>query len=226
VRNPERSIQAEGTGSPGSRLAPAPTPDVVPAGPPEPVDPDVERAMRGDHDAFRVLVERHQNRIYGFILRMLRCDRDTAADLTQDVFLRVFRGIATFDGSARFVAWMHRIATNVCISEYRRQRAGKRGRPTLSLDAPIAGTDDLRLEPAGHEPDPSRNAHDHHARRAVEAAIAELPEEFRHAVLLRDLQGLSYEEIGELLGVPPGTVRSRIHRGRSILQQRLEEFRP
>lgn len=214
---------------PGGRLPPAFEVEPVaepPQSQPEPVDPDVERAMRGDHDAFRNLVERHQKRIFGLVLRMLRCDRDTAADLTQEVFLRMFRGLPGFDGSSRFVAWIHKITVNLCISEYRRRRAGKRAGLTLSLDAPLAGTDDLRLDPPGRERQPHERIHDGDARRAVEAAVADLPEEFRHAVLLRDLQGLSYEEIGEILDVPPGTVRSRIHRGRLILQQRLEAFRP
>ena len=157
---------------------------------------------------------------------MLRCDRDTAADLSQEVFLRVHRGLRSFDGRAKFTTWLHKIAMNVCISQHRHRRALKRNRRTFSLDAPIPGTDDLLSEPAASGAGPSDRAHHKEIAVAVRAAVHDLPEDFRQAVLLRDLQGLAYEEIGEILGVPPGTVRSRIHRGRLILQERLQEYRP
>ena len=189
-------------------------------------DPIVTRAQNGDRDAFRILVEENQQRIFSLVMRVLRCDRDTAADLSQEVFLRVFRGLPTFDGSARFHAWMHAIAMNVCITEYRRKRTQKRGKWTFSLDAPIGGTDDLYIDPPSRERDPSDRAQHSEIARKVRAAMGELPEEFREAVLLRDLQNLSYEEIAEILKVPPGTVRSRIHRGRLLLQSKLEELRP
>lgn len=198
---------------------------------PESVVPDaeeqhiVDRARNGDEDAFRALVERHQDRIYRLTMRLLRCGPTTAEDVCQEVFLRAFRGLPRFDGAVRFGIWLHKIATNACISEYRRARTQKRGsRRTLSLDAPIAGQDDLHIDPPSREVDPGARADQHEFVERVRLAVAELPDEFRHAVLLRDMQGLSYEEIGEVLGVPPGTVRSRIHRGRLILQDLLREF--
>lgn len=187
---------------------------------------EVARARAGDRDAFRLLVERYQQKVFNWVLRTVRCDRDMAADLCQEVFLRVHRGLPTFDGRARFTTWLHTIMTNVCISEYRRRRAMKRDKWTFSLDAPLRGTDDLYLDPPSRDGDPSAKAHHREIARAVQEAVDELPHEFREAVLMRDLQGMSYEEIGELLRIPPGTVRSRIHRGRLILQQKLEEFRP
>ena len=186
----------------------------------------VARAQEGDREAFRGLVERHQNRVFRQLKFMLRCDRDTAADLSQDVFLRVFRGLHTFDRRAKFTTWLHRVAQNVGISAYRHRRAMKRNKWTFSIDAPVAGTDDLKIEPLDRAAGPSDRAHHKEIAAAVREAIGELPDEFREAVLLRDLQGMSYEEIGEILDVPPGTVRSRIHRGRCILQARLQEFRP
>ena len=205
----------------------SPPPSPAPAGPADDAeDPVLLRARNGDRDAFRELVERHQDKVFGFVLRVLRCDRHAAADFAQEVFLRVFRGLPGYDGGSRFVAWLQTITMNVCVSEIRRRRTLKRGRTTLSLDAPIAGTEDLFIEPRSRERDPSDRVHGSDVRAAVEAAVAQLPDEFREAVLMRDLQGLSYEEIGALLGVPPGTVRSRIHRGRAILQGKLEAFRP
>ena len=187
---------------------------------------ELARARAGDRDAFRLLVERYQQKVFNWVLRTVRCDRDMAADLCQEVFLRVHRGLPTFDGRARFTTWLHTIMTNVCISEYRRRRAMKRDKWTFSLDAPLRGTDDLYLDPPSRDGDPAVKAHHREIARAVQEAVDELPNEFREAVLMRDLQGMSYEEIGELLQIPPGTVRSRIHRGRLILQQKLEEFRP
>ena len=92
------------------------------------------------------------------------------------------------------------------------------------LAAPVAGTDDLRLEPTGGEVDPRARAEHVEFVDRVRACLHELPEDFRQAVVLRDMQGLSYEEIAVVLDLPPGTVRSRIHRGRLLLQQMLKEF--
>jgi RNA polymerase sigma-70 factor (ECF subfamily) len=186
----------------------------------------LERARAGSAEAFRELVERHQDRVFRLMRRLLRCDRDTAADFAQEVFLRVHRGLARFDGRAKFTTWLHKIAVNVSISDHRRRSAQKRGRWTFSLDAPMPGTDDLRAEPAADDPDPAARAYHQEIAAAVRAAMDELPDEFRQAVVLRDLQGLSYEEIGSILGVPVGTVRSRIHRGRLVLQEKLRDYRP
>ncbi len=184
----------------------------------------VSRARDGDREAFRSLVETHHPEVYRVAIRVLRCNRQTAEDMCQEVFLRAFRGLPSFGGEVRFGAWLHTIAMNACITEYRKQRTLKRGRPTFSLDAPVAGTDDLHVSPPSRELDPGERVHQAEFSRAVRIAVSTLPEEFRDAVLLRDLQGLSYEEIGQLLAVPAGTVRSRIHRGRLILQDKLKEF--
>jgi len=186
----------------------------------------LRRAREGDRAAFRELVESHQDRVFRLVRRVLRTDRDTAADLTQEVFLRVYRGLAGFDSRAKFTTWLHKIAMNLCVSQVRHLRALKRDRRTISLDAPISGTDDQRPEPVAQDVGPAERAHHNEVAVAVREAVGELPDEFRHAVLLRDLQGLSYEEIAEILELPPGTVRSRIHRGRLILQDKLREFRP
>ena len=140
--------------------------------------------------------------------------------------MRVWKGLSSFDGSARFHAWVHTIATNVAITEYRKRRAQKRAQRTLSLDAPIGGSDDLFLDPSGRERDPGDGADQREFLARVRACVRDLPDEFRDAVILRDLEGLSYEEIATVLSLPPGTVRSRIHRGRLCLQEMLQGFRP
>lgn len=182
------------------------------------------RARSGDHEAFRELVEQHQDRVFRLAMRVLHCDRAYAEDMCQEVFLRAFRGLPRFDGAVRFGTWLHTIALNACITEYRRVRALKRNHRPLSIDAPIAGSEDLHIDPPSHEVDPADRADQREFAAAVRRMVHELPDEFRDAVLLRDMQDLSYEEIGAILGVPPGTVRSKIHRGRLLLQQKLRGF--
>ena len=209
---------------------PAPVPVVGDQSrPPEVVDPARElmlSAQDGDPDAFRGLVEMFQDRVMRVMVSVLRCDRAMAEDLCQETFLRVHKGLPSFDGQVRFVTWLHTIAMNVAISEYRRRHASKRNRKTWSLDAPVAGTDDYYIQPAGREVEPAERAGQHEFLARVRQCVRELPDEFRAAVVMRDMESLSYEEISEVLDVPPGTVRSRIHRGRLLLQKMLREFAP
>ena len=186
------------------------------------------RARDGDRDAFRELVETHQERIFRLAMRTLRCRPETAEDLCQEVFLRAWKALPRFDGAVRFGTWIHKIAVHACISEYRRNKALKRSGKTLSIDQPFGGDEDDApcLEPAARDVEPGERAHQIEFARAAREALAHLAEEFRDAVLLRDMQGLNYDEISEILEVPAGTVRSRIHRGRAQLQQLLEEFLP
>lgn len=192
----------------------------------DPAREPMQRAQRGDMDAFRTLVEMYQGRVMRVMVSVLRCDRAFAEDMCQEVFLRVHKGLPAFDGQVRFLTWLHTITMNVAISEYRRRRTQKRDRRTLSIDAPIAGTDDLHLTPAGRELAPHEDAHQRQFLAKVRAAVLELPDEFRDAVVLRDMEGLAYEEIALALDLPIGTVRSRIHRGRLLLQEKLREFEP
>ena len=228
----EKKPAAEGTlpgpvrllvGSPpASRREPTSVPD-------DEVDPAREpmlRAQQGDLDAFRTLLEMFTDRVMRVMTSVLHCDRAMAVDLCQEVFLRVHKGLPSFDGQVRFAAWLHTISMNVAITEYRRRAAQKRNRRTLSIDAPIAGTDDLYLQPPGRETDPGERAHQHEFLARVRECVHELPDEFRAAVVLRDMESLSYEEIAVVLDLPAGTVRSRIHRGRLLLQQMLKGFMP
>lgn len=222
--SPGQFSSAEGTASKGPRLRAADGPEGSGPGGPDPVGPVMRRAQQGDLEAFRELVETFQDRILRMMIRVLRCDRGIAEDLTQEVFLRVHKGLPSFDGQAWFSTWLRTIAMNVAISEYRKRRALKRRTPTWSLDAPMPGTDRSSPDPAGHEVDPGERAHQFEFAAKVREAVRELPEDFRHAVVLRDMEQMSYEEIGEALGIPAGTVRSRIHRGRVMLQQKLQGF--
>jgi len=169
---------------------------------------------RGDPEAFAEVYRRHGTTVYNLALRMAG-DPDAAADLTQEVFLRVHRHLGKFRGRSALKTWIFRVALNHC-----RSRLGRRPRPTISLTA-------AEGEPAREVPDPGRGPEERAMARdegrRLEAALAALPVAFREAVVLRDVQGLAYEEIAEVLGVRIGTVRSRIARGRDRLRALLTE---
>jgi RNA polymerase sigma-70 factor (ECF subfamily) len=239
---PPDEVDVPGTGRGSSRRGASdrrPEPSAVPTiePPPSTRHPDraeaelVTKAGSGDREAFRQLVESHQGRVLGLAMRMLGARREAAEDICQEVFLRAWRALPRFDNGVRFMTWLHKITVNACISEIRSRRASKRDGHTISIDAPTIvgdGDDGPTLDPAENRPgsNPLDRAHESEFVDAVRHALASVPEEFRTAVLLRDMQGLSYEEISDILGVPRGTVRSRIHRGRLHLQQILEGYRP
>ena len=187
----------------------------------------MDRVLAGDRDAFAVLVERHGGRIHAAILRMVR-DPEAANDLAQETFLKAYAALASFRRGAAFSTWLYSIALNQVRTEFRRRKSVK-GQAMLSLDAAGAPGDDAGgggvPEPAGAGPGPADEAQRREEARRVHEALGRLDDEYREAVVLRDLEGLSYEEIAEAAGVPVGTVRSRIHRGRAALRDLLAPAR-
>lgn len=166
----------------------------------------VTAANGGDRSALDRLLERHYDRIYGLCRRIAGNDAD-ALDATQEALLAVVRGLPRFDGRAAFSTWAYRVATNACLDELRRRaRRPEPVDPAGSADATPA------------QPPLDQRVTD---RLAIDDAVAELPEEFRTAVVLRDVLGLDYAEIAAVLDIPPGTVRSRIARGRRALAASL-----
>jgi RNA polymerase sigma-70 factor (ECF subfamily) len=167
------------------------------------------RASRGDRRALESLLERHADRIHT-VCRRIVAQPDDALDATQEAMIAIARGITRFDGRAAFTTWSYRVATNAALDELRR----KRRRPL-----PVDPTD-----PTSPTPTPTEPSIDDliGIRLDVDAALATLPDEFRVAVVLRDLCDLDYAEIAEVLEVPPGTVRSRISRGRALLVEQLQ----
>jgi RNA polymerase sigma-70 factor, ECF subfamily len=161
-------------------------------------------AAAGDRRALETLLDRHADLVHAVCRRVVGNPED-ALDATQEALIAVARGITRFDGRSRFTTWLYRIATNAAIDELRRRQ--RRPVPRDALP-----------EPATASPDP---AHAVDARLTVDAALASVPEEFRVAVVLRDLCDLDYAEIAQVLDVPPGTVRSRIARGRAALHAAL-----
>jgi RNA polymerase sigma-70 factor (ECF subfamily) len=165
----------------------------------------VTRFLAGDAGAFTDLVTRHERRVYGLCLRILT-NREDAADATQDALLMVVRKLDQFRGEAAFTTWLHRVTVNVC---YDHLRTAQR-RPVLRR------IDEDQPEPEAGPPIPD-HADDVSLAQDVTAALALVPEDFRVALVLADVQDLPYEEIARVLDVPVGTVKSRVHRGRIAL---------
>ena len=158
------------------------------------------------------VVREHADRVYRLAYRLTGNPHD-AEDLTQETFIRVFRSLADYQPGT-FEGWLHRITTNLFLDLVRRRaRVRMEGLPDDSDRLPGGG------------PDPEQVFSDTHLDPTLQAALDELPPEFRAAVVLCDVEGLSYEEIGATLGVKLGTVRSRIHRGRAALRTALERHR-
>ena len=185
----------------------------------------VQRVKDGDESAFAEILDLYQGRVFRLVRRIWQREIETAEDLTQEVFLRVFRGIFRFEGTSAFSTWLHRIAVNVCITEIRSRKALKRDRPTFSLDAPVAGGGEenpLRIEPEARAFDPGEQMETREMFEACRNAIEGLPSMWRMILQLRDLEEKSYEEISEILDLPIGTVRSRLHRARARVRSLLE----
>src|SRR5881409_373807 len=166
----------------------------------------VEAIRRGDPRAFEDLVRAYQHRVFGVALRMLSSGAE-AEEVAQEVFLRVHRAIADFRGEAKLSTWLYTIASRLCLNRLAagERRLGRQGEETL-----------LRLPHRGSGPDATLEQSELEA--ALHRAIAELPDERRIVVVLRDLEGLAYEEIALVLGLELNTVRSRLHRARNDLK--------
>lgn len=175
---------------------------------------DLDLALRhryGDPAAFEEVYLRFADMVFSLALRMSG-NREEAADMTQETFLRVYRHLGRFRGRSSLKTWIYRITVNCCRTKLRKRSRRK-------LEGPLESFEELADERSG----PEQRTLGHDLGRRLAAAIGELPVVFREAVLLRDVQGLSYVEIGDVLGVRIGTVRSRIARGRERLRSRLEE---
>ena len=188
-------------------------------------DPDVRRMLAfkaGSEGAFEELFEKYKRPLINYIYRFMG-SRDLAEELTQEVFLKVYRSGHQYEARARFSTWLYRIATNVTMNELRRREYKT---PTRSLDAPLGGNDDgPKHEPADKgNPDAYQSLAGRRLEGATRSALAELPEKQRAAVILSKFQGLSYEEIAGSLGCSLGAVKSLIHRGMGSLSRKLEPF--
>jgi len=173
-----------------------------------PDGPLVSQAAAGDSRAFRLLVERHQGRIVALLGRLCGCP-EQALDLAQETFLAAYRHLGTFRQESRFSTWLHAIAVNQA------RAAARRRKPAVSLD------EVSQAEPVAELPTVSAGLERAELARRIAAALERLDERYREVVVLADMHDASYEEIAETLEIPVGTVRSRLHRGRTELRTLL-----
>ena len=174
----------------------------------------IDHCLAGRREAFGLLVERYQNRLFHSLLHLLGSAED-AQDATQEAFVNAFEKLGSFRGQSQFYSWLFRIAYNTAVSSKR-----KSGRMSVSLEA---RRDASGLEPSDGNPtsEPSYAMDVSDRQRLVQQALSELCEEFRAALVLKEIDGMSYEEIADIVKVPLGTVRSRIHRARLELREKL-----
>jgi RNA polymerase sigma factor (sigma-70 family) len=192
--------------------------DLPAASPDAPVDIEslIKRCLRGDQRAWELIVKQHWRKVFNVAYKFVG-RHDEAEDLAQDIFLKIFKSLDTFDRRANFQTWLISVSRNLCIDHYRSVR---KERETIDRDM-----DAGELTPASHEPSPMAALEQRDRVALLRQALAALPESLRTAVLMRDIQELSYQEIADTLSLPEGTVKSRINRGRSELARQIKKLR-
>ena len=184
----------------------------------------VKRVRSGDQRAFKLLVERYQRKIYAVALGMLK-DKEEALDVSQEAFVKVYKYLDHFKGDASFYTWLYRITANICI-DIIRKRAGAGGEAvefdeTLPMDVSEANIGALGSR-LGTNPQKSMLRKE--LAEKIQAALAEVPEKHRAIILLREIEGMSYEDLSRTLGIPKGTVMSRLFHARLKVQKILNEY--
>jgi RNA polymerase sigma-70 factor, ECF subfamily len=172
----------------------------------------IEACQQGDRDAFQLLFETYKDKVFSLAVYTVGGDRAVADDVTQQIFLKLFTAIRQFRGESEFTTWLYRLVVNACIDERRKR---KRWLPWGEMET--------MKDPAERKPQEKQFARLEVAE-AVQAAIAELKPKFRLPILLKYIEGLSYEEIAGVMGCSKGTVASRLNRGHSQLAKRLEHL--
>jgi RNA polymerase sigma-70 factor (ECF subfamily) len=175
----------------------------------------------GDEAAFQEIVRRYRNPITNFIYRMLD-DYDRSVELAQETFIRVYTSASRYQANYSFSTYIYRIATNLAISELRKRKRRK----FVSLFSPYANEDgdNVEMDPPDQGVLQDEALIEDERRRAVARAIRSLPEKYRAAVVLRDVEGLSYDRIAEVMNLSEGTVKSRINRARNLLKEKLSAY--
>ena len=176
----------------------------------------IKQVIKGDQDAFGEIVEIYKNSIYQLCYRMLG-NRHEAEDIAQEAFIRAYVNIRSFNQELKFSTWLFRIATNLCIDRLRKKK------PDYYLDAEVAGTEGLTMysQVSSDSPLPETEVESLELQETVQKEILKLPEKYRSAIVLKYMEDMSLNEISEILELPLGTVKTRIHRGREALRQQL-----
>ncbi len=183
---------------------------------PDSIDAVIQRCLAGDQDAWAQIVRQHWRKVFNIAYKFTG-KHDEAEDLTQDVFLKIFKSLNTFDRRANFQTWLVSVSRNLCIDHYRSVR---KERETIDRDV-----DAGELTPASSTKSPFAALEQRDRVELLKKALDQLPPTLRSAVLLRDIQELSYQEIADRLHLPEGTVKSRINRGRTELARQIRRLR-
>lgn len=181
----------------------------------------IRKAKRGDMHAFEELILKHEKIVYNLALRMMNHSED-AKDISQEVFLKAYRSLCNFDERSAFSTWLYRITHNTCIDEMRKRK----GKQNYSLEEELeneAGSMQRQIADEGDTPEESLLREEQ--KSEILQALDNLSAEHKAAIVLRDVKGLSYEEIAEILEVSLGTVKSRISRGRNQLKNEILKMR-
>jgi RNA polymerase sigma-70 factor (ECF subfamily) len=189
--------------------------------PPEQTPPDalealIQRCLQGDQAAWEAIVRQHWRKVFNVAYKFVG-RHDEAEDLAQDIFLKIFKSLDTFDRRANFQTWLISVSRNLCIDHYRSVR---KERETIDREV-----DTSELAPAAPEPGPIAALEQRDRVMLLRQAMAALPDTLRTAVMMRDIQELSYQEIADRLDLPEGTVKSRINRGRMELARQIRKLR-
>ena len=188
----------------------------VPSPSAEPLEALIQRCLAGDQQAWEQIVRMHWRKVFNVAYKFVG-KHDAAEDLTQDIFLKIFKSLDTFDRRANFQTWLVSVSRNLCIDHYRSVRKERE-----TIDREI---DASELSPASPDRGPFAALEQRDRVVLLRQALSALPETLRNAVVLRDLQELSYQEIADRLKLPEGTVKSRINRGRAELARQVQKLR-
>ena len=179
----------------------------------------VRRAQGGNDEAFEELVRRYERKVYNIAYRMMGNPED-ASEALQDAFLRAYRFLKKFEFKSSFYTWLYRIATNVCLTKLRKRKSPV----VMSLDEPVGSDSDIPLDIPDYKYNPVKMYQQRELREALQDAVDALPTDYRTVVVLRDLEGLSNEEVSKVLNLSVPAVKSRLHRGRLVLREKLAHY--
>ncbi|MCA1041666.1 RNA polymerase sigma factor SigW [Bacillus infantis] len=176
----------------------------------------IKQVIKGDQNAFGEIVEIYKDKVFQLCFRMLG-NRHEAEDIAQEAFLRAYINIQSFNIDLKFSTWLYRIATNLCIDRIRKKK------PDYFLDAEVAGTDGLTMysQIAADTRLPEEDVESLELQETIQNEISKLPEKYRSVIVLKYIEELSLNEISEIMDLPLGTVKTRIHRGREALRKQL-----
>ncbi|MEK3798996.1 RNA polymerase sigma factor SigW [Peribacillus sp. FSL H8-0477] len=179
----------------------------------------INQVLKGDQNAFGEIVELYKDKVFQLCFRMLG-NRHEAEDMAQEAFVRAFVNIHRFNIQMKFSTWLYRIATNLCIDRIRKKK------PDYFLDAEVAGTDGLNMYSiiADDSALPEDEVESLELQETIQDEILKLPEKYRSVIVLKYIEELSLKEISDILDLPIGTVKTRIHRGREALRKQLSNF--